>query len=668
MHGFIRGLTASDASVDVAALTGVSVLLRAAAATIFVVACGNVAAFLLARASGRSQEMAVRVALGASRRHLTSHVLADTVVVAVGGGVLGMVFAVWMGNVIPALFFESDAEHLVFSFGASDIGLTVVACVALTIVCGLVPLMEVGRHEPARVLQRESLGPSSAARRLRAGLVIVQMGCCCTLVISAYLLRAGFQATLQTGLGRRVGDAVLATAQVQDATTPAEYATNALDYFNEIARAVQTVPGVAATAWIARPPGSWPSLMSVRVEPPDVLLRDVVLDVRVFTSRSLDEITVPPLAGRIFGGGDTSESCKVVIVNEAAAEALFGASTVGRSIEDAAGERLEIVGVVATHGQTDLGTAVRPTVYYYGQQTMPPLGKVGPSPFRVPDEAPARRATVDANTVSAAYFDVSRIRLTEGERFSLPPPGGRCRTGVVDQRAAEELFGGHALGGAVVDEAGRRTTIVGVIESTQLRSWQRPPHPAVYFLLEQNVLPRMTLFVRTSGPADDILRNVEREVAAVPGGKDDVRVTTLHTHLSRNVFAPERIASTLVGVAAAIALVLGVLGAYAVLAESARQRRRDFALCLALGAPRLVVLRQMLVQALRLAAAGAAGGLFIALFVRSWILRAVSDAGAMTAWTWLSGPLALLALASFASLIPALRVLSSEPLTTLREK
>jgi predicted lysophospholipase L1 biosynthesis ABC-type transport system permease subunit len=124
----------------------------------------------------------------------------------------------------------------------------------------------------------------------------------------------------------------------------------------------------------------------------------------------------------------------------------------------------------------------------------------------------------------------------------------------------------------------------------------------------------------------------------------------------------------LMGVAATLALVLGVLGAYAILAESARQQRRDAAVRLALGAPRLALLRQMVSNAMRLAAAGAAAGMIAALVVRSSLPQSSTETGMSNVRAWLDGPLVIFVLVSLASVLPMLRVLSVVPLTTLREQ
>jgi hypothetical protein len=122
VQGFISGLTTATQTPDhAAAMLRVGVLLRGAAGAVFVVACANIAAFLLARSSARSKETSVRVALGANRFQLATQLLADSVLISTAGGALGAVLAMWTANVIPALFFEPDAEQLVLASGSKTL-------------------------------------------------------------------------------------------------------------------------------------------------------------------------------------------------------------------------------------------------------------------------------------------------------------------------------------------------------------------------------------------------------------------------------------------------------------------------------------------------------------------------------------------------------------------
>jgi putative ABC transport system permease protein len=640
----------------------VSRLLPAAAGAVFFIACANVAAFLLARSSARSQETSVRVALGASRAQLGRQLFADSLLISAAGGALGVLLASWTAGVIPALFFEQDAEHLVFAPDLVTIVVASAACVTLTVACGLVPFLEVRRDDPAAVLRRESAGPSNAMRRLRTGLVVTQMSCCCLLVISTGVLLEGFHAALRTAAGDRLGEPVLARLEARGGFDRLDLG---LEYFRTVEQSIQSLPGVSSTAWVGALPGSRPSWTTVRVEPPDQPLHDVVIDIELFTPRSLSTVVVPPVAGRMFGGRDTTDACPVAILNEEAAAEMFDGDAVGRAVYDPSGQRVEIIGVVATK-KLGRSATVRPTIYYYAEQTDAPLGQVGPASFRVPGPSRMVRSVLASNVVSSTYFGAMGLEPAAGEVFSDRPRPRGCRVGVINQEAAELYFGGHAIGGALIDGAGRRTEIIGVVRSPLLRTSQRQGAPAVYLPLSQDFQPRMTLLVGTQRADDALLISLRRTLSGIQGGAA-LGVTTLDAHLSRTALAAERIATTLVGASAAMALVLGGLGMYGAMAESARQRRREIALRLALGAQSWRVIRQVLVEGLRLAGAGTFGGIVGSLLVARWLSGITASSSVPPLTVWLAAPLVLIAAVVAASVLPARRALAVSPLSIMRD-
>ncbi len=646
-------------------LMRIGMLLPVAAGLVFLVACANVAAFLLSRASARSHETSVRVAIGASRARLARQLLADSVLISIAGGALGLLLAFWTTSIIPALLFLEDAEHLVFSPDLAGIIVASTVCVVVTVVCGLVPLLEVRDDRPAGVLRREAAGPSNAMRRLRQGLVMAQMACCCLLVISTGLLMQGFRAALRTTAGSQLGQPLLATLQAGMG-----FGRQALgrEYFQNAEKAVLSVPGITSVAWISTVPGGRPNWQSVRIEAPDRPLEDVVFDVIVLGPESLAQIALPPVAGRMFGGRDTPSSCRVAIINEAAADSLFAGSAVGAFVETAGGERLEIVGVVAPGKAATPASRVRPTLYYYAEQSGALPGPAEPQTLLVPQpEAPARTGIVDVNVVSGGYFHFMGLTPLAGRLFSETPSRSSCRAAVLNQAAAERYFGGHATGGALIDRAGGRIEIAGVVGSALLRTSQRRIEPALYFPMDQGFLPRMTMLLGALEADETLLRLTRRQLEAVPGGGAVPVVTTLDAHLSKTALAPERIATLLVGASAATALVLGVLGLYGALADSARQRRRELAVRIALGAQRWRVIRQVFGEGLRLASAGTIAGLLGAVLTARWLTRITPNAAAFTIGTAAAALLILLAVVLVASVLPARRALSADPLTIMRD-
>jgi putative ABC transport system permease protein len=366
----------------------------------------------------------------------------------------------------------------------------------------------------------------------------------------------------------------------------------------------------------------------------------------------------------MFSGADRPDARRVAVVSQTAADELFHGDAVGRTIEDSAGRSAEIVGVVAAR---PTGGRSRPTIFFYGQQVGRASERTEPATFRVPEIQNMPRAVLAGNIVSASYFDAVGMSRVTGETFADGSRSCGCRVAIVNQDAAELFFGGDAVGGAVIDAAGRRTEIVGVVESALLRSSQRVDEPTIYFPMDQDFRPRMTLVLQADKASARLLKSVQSQLEAVPGGDPaKLVVTSLDEHLGRTALASERIAALLLGACATIALALGVLGLYGALGDAVRHRRREIAVRLALGARRWRIMRQLLIDGLRLACAGLVAGAIGALLVRQWLVTETPGMGSPTVWVWLAPPVALLAAVAIASVLPVRRALTVNPVTLLQ--
>src|SRR5688572_328805 len=245
----------------------VGALLQLAAAAVFLIACANVAAFVLARSWARARETAVRVAIGARRRQLLRQLLIDSAVIAIIGGAAGFIVASWMADVVPLMFFDQDADRLVFSPDARGIAATSLVCIAITLACGLAPLFETRDDEPAAVLQREVAGPSKTMTRVNTGLLLMQMTGCSLLVIATGLLLQGFSAALDTQAGRRLGNPVLVTMEALPSPSPDPGRKYFADAIASVA-ALASVSTASETVWAARLPGVRAAWQWVRFDPP----------------------------------------------------------------------------------------------------------------------------------------------------------------------------------------------------------------------------------------------------------------------------------------------------------------------------------------------------------------------------------------------------------------
>ena len=636
----------------------VGTLLGLAAGLVFFIACANVATFLVGRASARSHETSLRVALGASRGQLVRGLLSDSMLISVTGGALGALLAFWTSLVLPSMLFAEDAERLVFAADAFSVVAASAACVGIMIVCGLVPVFVISHDRPATVLRRESAGPSKAIQRLRVCLVIAQMTSCSVLVISTAFLFEGFRSALDTGVGRRLGHPILASVEASDSPQ------GGWRYFQNVQQAAGLVAGVSGKAWAGHLPGDLAAWRSYGVEPRQLPLRDVTLEVAAVTNGSGALFTMPMAEGRLFGVED--ETCRGAMVNDAAARVLFGAGTAGRSIFDAGGFPVEIVGVAGTSG----GGATSPIIYYYqADEKGPHAERSGLAHFRAPIASKLEQVELDSNVVSAGYFDVMGWPVVAGRIFPSDPKPRGCRVGVVNQEAADLYFNGNAVGASVIDEVGRRTEIIGVVHSTPLGTFQRRVEPAIYFPMMQDFLPYMTLILGSQKVDGPLLEELHSKIESVPGrGPAPVMVKALDTYLKQTALAQLRIATMIIGASATTALVLSVLGLFGALSDAVRQRRREFAVRIALGAQRRHVIRQVLSEGGRLAMAGTLAGTLGSLLLSRMLARIAPGHGLPALWVWMAAPMLLAAVVLIASVLPARRASIVNPLTIMRDQ
>lgn len=141
---------------------------------------------------------------------------------------------------------------------------------------------------------------------------------------------------------------------------------------------------------------------------------------------------------------------------------------------------------------------------------------------------------------------------------------------------------------------------------------------------------------------------------------------TLEAHLSKTALAPSRIATTLVGASAATAVALGVLGLYGAMTDSVRRRRREIGVRIALGSPAWYLVRQVVSEGARRAAAGTVVGMLASIMMARWLARMTPHHEPVALWVWVAAPLVLTAAVVVASALPARRALMVDAITITR--
>jgi putative ABC transport system permease protein len=240
---------------------------------------------------------------------------------------------------------------------------------------------------------------------------------------------------------------------------------------------------------------------------------------------------------------------------------------------------------------------------------------------------------------------------------------------VINEEAADLYFRGKAVGTAVIDDNGRRTEVIGVVHSTPLGTFEPRVEPSIYFPMVQDCPRGMTLILGARDVNRELLTRLNTIIEAVPGrGPAPVLIRTLEVYLGQTALAPLRIATLIIGASATTAFLLSVLGLFGALSDAARQRRRELAVRIALGAQRRHVIFQVLAEGGRLACAGALAGTLGSLLLSRMLVRIAPGNHSPALWVWLAAPVALAVAVAIASILPARRALIVNPLEILRDE
>ena len=604
--------------------------------------------------------MSINVALGATRLNLMMELLSDCIVVSLVGGALGLLLAIGTAHVLPSLLFEEDAERLVFAPHLLPIMASSFVCIAIIITCGFVPILATTTDRPWNVLQRESGLPSTALARFRALLVVGQITICCALTIFTTVLFERFHTLIRTTAGHGVGNLVLATVRAQQGLP------DDTNYFKGVEQAVKSMPNLSPLAWTTLIPGNPPAWRSFRVQTPTSSLRDVQIDITGPPS-SQGFLESPPLWGRPFEAQD--QSCHVAVVDEEAASALFGPDTVGMTIQDPDGAPVEIVGVVKRPSRDTKDDRHSPTIYYNDDSNSSAHSRIPGARFRAPLTPASTNIEMNINFVSFGYLRALGLSLTDGQWFPEHEIAGECRHfGVINQEAAELYFGGSALGTALIDNIGIRTEIIGVVKSQPLGTFEQHAEPTIYVPIWQEHPSRMTLLIRSSMWNDQIMDQLRGRIGSVPGNDPASPViTTLDTRLVESGFAALRIARLIFATSTLTALVLSIFGLLSVQSDTERQRRRELAVRIALGAQRRHIFFMTIKEIGKLAFAGILIGTLISGAALRAFTKELSTIGSPPFQAWLLAPILSMLMLIMTATVAGYRALSGEPQTIMRE-
>ncbi len=347
-------------------------LLFGAVALVLITACANVANLLLALTSSRMQEVATRAALGASRARLVRQFMIESLLLALAGGLAGVVVARWTSNLLVAFGSERIPRMHEVAFDWTVFAFLLLVCGATAVFFGIAPALAAGRVDAGMVVKEA--GRATAGRgygRIRDGLVVAEIALAFVLASGAALIIGEMERLRNADNGMVTGN-VLTFHLGQPTTQGIE------SQYYDIAERVAQVPGVQAAGFTQVLPlqnwGWWSNSTDFFIKgAPPRREAPFPIELRYVTPGYFQALGIRIRAGRGIETSDTRNSPLVILINETLARTYFGtANPVGVEMN-----RGRIVGVVGDVRQVELDRPAVPEIYYSMAQNWSQVADLG---------------------------------------------------------------------------------------------------------------------------------------------------------------------------------------------------------------------------------------------------------------------------------------------------
>jgi putative ABC transport system permease protein len=352
-------------------------ILLGAVGLVLLIACANVANLLLARAAVRQKEIALRVALGASRWRLIRQFLTESILLATLGGGLGLALSL-AGLKLLTGFIPNDISQLkAITLDAGVLEFTLLVSMLTGLIFGLVPAMQASIFNPNETLKEGGRDSSSGSRgnRIRGLLVVAEVAVSLILLIGAGLLINSFLRLRNVDAGFRTDN--LLTMKIVLPKLKYPDVARRSSFYADVIRRVEALPGVGSAAVTTNLPlYKQGNSVGITIEgrPAPEPGKELIVVTRVISPKYFHTMGIPVLKGRPFGSADTSKSPGGVVISETMARRYWpGEDPVGKRLSpgrqpESPDEWFQIIGVVKDVRQFELNADPKPQMYLSSEQ------------------------------------------------------------------------------------------------------------------------------------------------------------------------------------------------------------------------------------------------------------------------------------------------------------
>jgi putative ABC transport system permease protein len=343
-------------------------VLLGAVGFVLLIACANLANLMLARVGARQKEIAVRTALGASRLRIVRQLLIESVMLAIGGGVVGLLLAFWAVSWVVSLSADTIPRAREISIDPRVAGFTLLVSVVTGVLFGLAPALQVSRPDLTDALKESGRFTAGLRRnRLRSALVVSQVALSLVLLVGAGLMIRSFAKLNEVDPGFKPAQVLTLGVTLLRSKYPED--EQVAQMFSQILERAATTPGILSAGAISDLPltGSNTSdSFTIEGRPPIAKEAEPSTEYHVVTPRYFESMGIPFLSGRDIAHTDTRQSPNVAVINDVFARRHFaGENPLGHRLRLQGQERdpLLIVGVISNVRNLALDEQPTPEVY-----------------------------------------------------------------------------------------------------------------------------------------------------------------------------------------------------------------------------------------------------------------------------------------------------------------